>query len=169
MSTILNYETFVNDNKEYLKEFHDKRVIVTYGGGKDASTILHFLIPAKKEFGFEFETHAIMFPTHVYKTDEVQRLDSYWKARGIHINWHPISESESPFETAKKNGTNPCEFCHSVKRKYSFQYLDRTQYRLEFPGHNYRLVTLGYCRLFPWNICSAASTQTRRPCSRVNQ
>ncbi len=126
MSTILNYETFVNDNKEYLTEFHDKRVIVTYGGGKDASAILHFLIPAKKEFGFEFETHAIMFPTHVYKTDEVRRLDSYWKARGIHINWHPISESESPFETAKKNGTNPCEFCHSVKRKYSFQYLDHT-------------------------------------------
>jgi tRNA(Ile)-lysidine synthase TilS/MesJ len=126
MTNTLNYVTFVNDNKEYLQAFRDKRVIVSYAGGKDASAILNFLIPAKEEFGFEFETHAIMFPTHVYKTDDVQRLDSYWKARGIHITWHPIRESESPFEIAKKNGTNPCEFCHLVKRKYSLQYLDST-------------------------------------------
>ena len=89
--------------------------------------ILHFLISAKKEFGFEFETHAIMFPTHVYKSNEVHRLDSYWKARGIHINWHPITvKVKRLFETAQKNGTNPCYFCHSVKRKYSFQYLNHT-------------------------------------------
>jgi tRNA(Ile)-lysidine synthase TilS/MesJ len=126
MPTGLNYEIFINDNEVFLKEFHNKRIIVTYGGGKDASVILHFLISAKKEFGFEFETHAIMFPTHIYKSNEVHRLDSYWKARGIHINWHPITESETPFETAQKNGTNPCYFCHSVKRKYSFQYLNHT-------------------------------------------
>jgi tRNA(Ile)-lysidine synthase TilS/MesJ len=124
MTNTLDYKTFVNDNKELLKEFRDKRVIVSYAGGKDASAILHFLIPAKKEFGFEFETHAIMFPTHVYKTDEVHRLDSYWKTRGVQIKWHQISVDESPFEIARQNGTNPCEFCHLVKRKFSLQYLD---------------------------------------------
>jgi tRNA(Ile)-lysidine synthase TilS/MesJ len=124
MTNKLDYKTFVNDNKELLKEFRDKRVIVSYAGGKDASAILHFLIPAKKDFGFEFETHAIMFPTHVYKTDEVHRLDSYWKARGVRIKWHQISVDESPFETAKQNGSNPCEFCHLVKRKFSLQHLD---------------------------------------------
>jgi tRNA(Ile)-lysidine synthase TilS/MesJ len=126
MKNTLNYETFVSDNHEYLKAFRDKRVIVSYAGGKDASAILHFLIQAKEEFGFEFETHAIMFPTHIYNKDAVLRLDSYWKARGIHITWHPISEDESPFEIARQEGTNPCEFCHLVKRKYSLQYLDRT-------------------------------------------
>lgn len=126
MKTTLNYETWVNDNREYLETFHDKRVFVTYAGGKDASVILHFLIKAKEEFRFEFETHAAMFPSHVYTKDEVYKLDSYWKAHGIPINWHAIEQSESAFETAKQSGTNPCEVCHSVKRKYFLEYLDST-------------------------------------------
>jgi tRNA(Ile)-lysidine synthase TilS/MesJ len=126
MNNTLNYETFVYDNKEYLKEFCDKRVILSYAGGKDASTILHFFLQAKEEFSFEFETHAIMYPKHVYTKDELHRLDSYWKARGVNITWHSMIEDESAFEIARQNGTNPCEVCHSVKRKYSLQYLERT-------------------------------------------
>ena len=126
MKSTLNYETWVNHNEEYLKKLHDKRVFVTYAGGKDASVILHFLIQAREEFGFEFETHAAMFPTHVYTKDEVHKLDSYWKARGISINWHPINENESAFEMAKQNGTNPCEVCHSTKRKRFLEYLNDT-------------------------------------------
>lgn len=126
MNNTLNYETFVHDNKEYLEEFRDKRVIVSYAGGKDASVILHFFLQAKKDFGFEFETHAIMYPKHVYTEDELHRLDSYWKARGVNITWHSMIEDESAFEIAKQNGTNPCEVCHSVKRRYSLQYLERT-------------------------------------------
>jgi tRNA(Ile)-lysidine synthase TilS/MesJ len=126
MKTILNYETWVNDNKEYLKTFSDKRVYLAYAGGKDASVILHFLVRAKEEFGFEFETHAAMFPKHVYTEEDLYRLDSYWKARGINITWHPINENESAFEMARQQGTNPCEVCHSAKRKYFLGYLDRT-------------------------------------------
>ncbi len=126
MKNNLNYETFINDNRKYLETFHDKRVFVTYAGGKDASVILHYLIRAKEEFGFEFETHAAMFPTHVYTKDEVQKLDSYWKARGVSINWHPINQNEDAFEIAKQNGTNPCEVCHSTKRKQFLVFLDST-------------------------------------------
>ena len=126
MITTLNYETWVNDNEEYLKTFHDKRVFVTYAGGKDASAILHFLIRAKVDFSFEFETHAAMFPTHVYTKDEVNKLDLYWKSQGVQINWHPIHENESAFEIAKQKGTNPCEVCHSTKRKYFLEYLNST-------------------------------------------
>lgn len=126
MNNTLNYETFVHDNEEYLRAFRDKRVIVSYAGGKDASVILHFFLQAQKDFNFEFETHAVMYPKHIYTKDEVHRLDSYWKARGVNINWHSMIEDETAFETAGKNGTNPCEVCHSVKRKYSFQYLERT-------------------------------------------
>ncbi|NTW16559.1 MAG: hypothetical protein HGA41_03760 [Syntrophaceae bacterium] len=126
MKANLNYATWVKDNKEYLESFYNKRVFVTYAGGKDASVILHYLIQAKIDFGFDFETHAAMFPPHVYTVDEINTLDSYWKSRGIYINWHPINENESAFEIAKQNGTNPCEVCHSVKRKRFLEYLNNT-------------------------------------------
>ena len=126
MKANLNYATWVKDNKEYLESFHNKRVFVSYAGGKDASVILHYLIQAKVDFGFDFETHAAMFPTHVYTVDEVNTLDSYWKSRGIHINWHPINGNESLFEIAKENGTNPCEVCHATKREAFLLYLNST-------------------------------------------
>ncbi len=126
MITTLTYEKFVHDNKEYLRTLHDKRVYVSYAGGKDASVILHFFTRAKEDFEFEFETHAAMFPTHVYTKDDVHRLDSYWKDRGVQVNWHPINKNESAFEIAKQQGTNPCEFCHSTKRTYFLEYLEKS-------------------------------------------
>ncbi len=126
MKTTLTYEKFVHDNNEYLKTFCDKRVYASYAGGKDASVILHFFARAKEEFGFEFETHAAMYPPHVYTKDDVDRLDSYWKTRGIQIIWHPINKNESAFDIAEQQGTNPCEVCHLTKRQYFLEYLDRT-------------------------------------------
>jgi len=126
MKDNLNYAIWVRDNKEYLESFYNKRVFVSYAGGKDASVILHYLIQAKVDFGFDFETHTAMFPTHVYTVDEINKLDSYWKSRGIHINWHPINENESLFEIAKENGTNPCDVCHTTKRKRFLEYLNDT-------------------------------------------
>jgi Predicted ATPase of the PP-loop superfamily implicated in cell cycle control len=126
MKTALTYEKFVHDNYEYLKTFCDKHVYVAYAGGKDASVILHFFTRAKEEFGFEFETHAGMYPLHVYTNDDVDKLDSYWKGRGIRITWHPINKSEDAFQTALQQGTNPCEVCHAAKREYFLEYLIRT-------------------------------------------
>ena len=84
MKTALTYEKFVHDNYEYLKTFCDKHVYVAYAGGKDASVILHFFTRAKEEFGFEFETHAGMYPLHVYTNDDVDKLDSYCNRERIH-------------------------------------------------------------------------------------
>jgi 3'-phosphoadenosine 5'-phosphosulfate sulfotransferase (PAPS reductase)/FAD synthetase len=126
MKLNLSYATWVDDNKEFLESFSKKRVFVTYAGGKDASVILHYLIQAKVDFGFDFETHVAMFPKHVYTNSEVHKLDSYWKDRGIHINWHPINENEEAFETARQSGTNPCEICHLTKREACLQYLNST-------------------------------------------
>jgi tRNA(Ile)-lysidine synthase TilS/MesJ len=126
MKTALTYEKFVHDNYEYLKTFCDKHVYVAYAGGKDASVILHFFTRAKEEFGFEFETHAGMYPLHVYTNDDVDKLDSYWKGRGIRITWHPINKNEDAFQTALQQGTNPCEVCHAAKREYFLEYLIRT-------------------------------------------
>jgi tRNA(Ile)-lysidine synthase TilS/MesJ len=126
MKTTLTYERFVQDNEAYLKAFRDQHVYLAYAGGKDASVIMHFFTRAREEFGFTFETHAGMFPTHVYTKAELQRLDSYWRGRGIEITWHPILQDESAFEIAKQQGTNPCEVCHAAKRKYFLGYLERT-------------------------------------------
>ena len=126
MKTTLTYEKFVHDNEEYLKTLHDKRVYVSYAGGKDASVILHFFTRAKGEFNFEFETHAAMFPTHVYTKADVHKLDSYWKNRGVLVTWHPIKKNESAFEIARQQGTNPCEVCHSTKRTHFLEYLENT-------------------------------------------
>jgi tRNA(Ile)-lysidine synthase TilS/MesJ len=126
MRSVLDYATWVNDNREHLETLSDKRVFVTYAGGKDASVILHFLIQARKDFHFEFETHSGMFPTHVYTNDEVRKLDSYWKARDVQITWHPIPANEAAFEIAKQKGTNPCEVCHATKRKTFLEYLNQT-------------------------------------------
>ena len=125
MESDLNYATWINDNHQYLETFSDKRVFVAYAGGKDASVILHYLIDAKKEFGFEFETHAAMFPQHVYPADEVNKLDSYWKAQGVPINWHSVDQEDFSFEIAKAKGQNPCEVCHLAKRQYFLEYLNR--------------------------------------------
>jgi tRNA(Ile)-lysidine synthase TilS/MesJ len=126
MKPTLTYERFVHDNEEYLNTFRDQHVYLAYAGGKDASVIMHFFTLARKDFHFDFETHAAMFPTHVYTTDDLQTLDSYWKERGIEITWHPILQNESAFEIAKQQGTNPCEICHATKREYFLGYLERT-------------------------------------------
>jgi len=126
MKSDLNYSTWINDNRQYLETFSDKRVFVAYAGGKDASVILHYLIDAKKEFGFQFEAHAAMFPQHVYQADEVSKLDSYWKAQGVTINWHSVNTEDFSFEIAKAKGQNPCEVCHMTKRKYFLEYLNST-------------------------------------------
>jgi tRNA(Ile)-lysidine synthase TilS/MesJ len=146
MKSNLNYETWVNDNREYLEVFRDRQVFVTYTGGKDASVILHFLIQAKSEFDFEFETHAAMFPVHVYPSGERQKLDSYWKDRGIEITWHSLGISDSAFAVAKQEGRNPCEVCHSTKRNYFLEYLNRT-----VTDWNSLVVIIGYTL---WDIVS---------------
>ena len=124
MISHLTYESWIDDNRVYLKTFYDKRVLVTYAGGKDASVILHYLIRAKEEFGFEFETHAVMFPQHVYTSDDKNKLDSYWKERGVSINWHSIDTDDFSFEIAKEKGQNPCEVCHLEKRQFMLDYLN---------------------------------------------
>jgi tRNA(Ile)-lysidine synthase TilS/MesJ len=122
----LTYEKFIRDNQEFLKTLCDKHVYVAYAGGKDASVILHYFIRAKEEFGFKFETHAGMYPSHVYTKEDVEKLDSYWKGRGIQITWHPINKNEEAFQLALQQGTNPCEVCHAAKREYFLEYLIRT-------------------------------------------
>ena len=126
MRSALTYENFVRDNHEYLKTFPERNVYVAYAGGKDAAVILHYFTRAREEFGFEFETHAAMYPPHMYTKEDVQKLDSYWKNRGVQITWHEVNKNEDAVEKAIQQGTNPCEICHLTKRQHFLEYLIAT-------------------------------------------
>ena len=114
----LNYDNWISEHKDILKSLGDKQVFMLYTGGKDCSILLDYFLRARKEFNFNFETHAGMFPKHLFIQDEVSKMDQYWRGRGVDIIWHDIAENDDEFEEAREKGINPCSVCHGTKRKY---------------------------------------------------
>ena len=83
MDERLSYAIWKRDHKSILESFSDKKVIVTYSGGKDSSVILYFLQKAAADFNFIFETHAALFPHHVFTEADITRLVHYWNNREV--------------------------------------------------------------------------------------
>jgi tRNA(Ile)-lysidine synthase TilS/MesJ len=117
MTGCLNYPAWRNEHKGILKDLKDKRVLITYSGGKDSSIMLHFLQQASDEFGFNFETHAVPFPTHVLTDTEIKRLDQYWQKRGLSIIWHPVGVSDDALLDALNQHIIPCTVCNQTKKE----------------------------------------------------
>ena len=122
MTSRLNYSIWKKDNKPILSSLTDKKVYMTYSGGKDSSVCLHFIQRAVKEFGFDFEAHAAIFPHHIFRDVEKQKLDSYWRARGISITWHKVPETDEYLDNALYQGSNPCLICNHTKKKLLINY-----------------------------------------------
>ncbi|RPI78860.1 MAG: hypothetical protein EHM45_05010 [Desulfobacteraceae bacterium] len=127
----LSYESWKNENRSILETFPQKEVLIAFTGGKDCSIILEFLIQAGKEFSFTFQTHAFLFPVHVFTAEESFKLDRYWNARGVKINWHTLDHTDDEFELARKDGLNPCIVCHQRKREHFLEFLDRNFKKLD--------------------------------------
>ncbi|MBN1829398.1 MAG: hypothetical protein JW884_09680 [Deltaproteobacteria bacterium] len=121
----LNYITWKNENRAVLETFPGKKIYMLYTGGKDSSVILWFLISAGKEFGFDFETSAAVFPRQVFPESDIQRLDGYWRAKNVNIQWHNLDRPDSLLSEAQAEGRNPCYVCHMIKRAFLFQYLGK--------------------------------------------
>lgn len=119
----LSYAAWRNENKEILGTFQARKIHMLYTGGKDSSVILLFLSMAGKEFGFEFETSTALFPRQVFTDVDVHRLDKYWRAREVNVQWHSIDSSDAILEDAREASGNPCHACHQVKRGFLFQRL----------------------------------------------
>jgi tRNA(Ile)-lysidine synthase TilS/MesJ len=70
--------------------------------------------------------HAGVFPHHVYPPDVRDKIDQYWKSRGITVHWHEIRESDDRLKAAMEEGTSPCLICNTAKKRDLMDFI-RTQ------------------------------------------
>lgn len=152
MDPRLNYSIWKKNHESILESLAGKEIVVAYSGGKDSSIILDFILRAEKEFGFNFRTHAVRFPHHVFKDAEKKRLDSYWSERGISIVWHEVSQTDQYLDDAVKRDLNPCSRCSQFKRNLIINYLKNsaTDWKPD-------VIILGYSL---WDIVSATIEHT---------
>ena len=146
MNSRLNYSIWKNDNKSILSSLFDKKVFMTYSGGKDSSVSLHFIQKAAKEFGFDFETHAAVFPHHVFRDVEKKKLESHWRERGINITWHEVPETDEHLVNALDQGLNPCLICNHTKKKLLMNY-----FKSLIPDLETLVIIMGYSL---WDLVS---------------
>ena len=109
----MEYSKWKDDHKSILGSLNDKKILFAFSGGKDSSLALDFIQRAKKDFGFDFETHAGAFPIHRYPETEKERIDTYWSARDVDIIWHDFIETDDMI----RNADNPCHACQMIRRK----------------------------------------------------
>ncbi len=123
MGDDLNYPGWKNDHRVILDSFPGKTIMMLYSGGKDSSVALHLMQHASREFGFSFKTFAGMFPHHVFPPGDREKLDSYWKARGVIISWQSLQETDDRLESALSKGASPCLICNTAKKTALINYL----------------------------------------------
>lgn len=129
MEPYLDYAVWKDDNKRILESLSDRKVFMTYSGGKDSSLILHFLQNASEEFHFNFETHAIPFPSNILMK-EIDKLNRYWEDRGIIIMWHDVSVSDIKLTEALDQKVSPCLICNQTKKNVLRNYLRDSDLKL---------------------------------------
>lgn len=116
MGCTLSYQEWKELHRETLEDFPGKTVMVFFSGGKDSSVALHLIQKASGDFGFSFEAHAGMYPRHVFVPEELERLDDFWRSRGVTVQWHQIDEPDERLATALAEGVSPCLICNTVKK-----------------------------------------------------
>jgi len=117
MQSRLNYSTWKTNNLAILEDLSDKKVMISYSGGKDSSVVLYLIRKAAKEFGFSYEAHGVFFPANVYSAGDVKRIDSYWHKKNVNIIWHKVPVSDECLAEALKKGQSPCLTCIQMKKK----------------------------------------------------
>ncbi|MCU0821597.1 MAG: hypothetical protein MUC95_03885 [Spirochaetes bacterium] len=123
MEENFDYIKWKEQNISVLKNLSDKKIFITYSGGKDSSVTLYMLNKAGREFGFKIETHAALYPHNVFKDAEKDRVDHFWKEQGIEIIWHELTDPDDLLEDALKRNIVPCLVCNKVKKEYLTQYI----------------------------------------------
>jgi tRNA(Ile)-lysidine synthase TilS/MesJ len=131
MNEILTYKEWENRHRQILESLPGKTTMMFFSGGKDSSLVLHFMKRAGEEFRFSFETHAGIYPHHVYSPDERSALDHYWKSRGVEIKWHEIKESDDRLASALAEGVSPCLICNTAKKRDLMEYMRKQAVKAE--------------------------------------
>lgn len=109
----IRYSEWKKEHRKTLELFKEKRIFISFSGGKDSSLALFLISEAAREFGFEFETHTGTFPVHRYPPPERERIESYWNAQGIPILWHDFFETDEEIQ----NAHNPCHACQKIRKR----------------------------------------------------
>ncbi len=144
----LDYPAFRARVKNELAALRGRQALMFYSGGRDSSVVLHFLEQAAREFSFSFETHAALFPPHVYAAAERERLDAYWRSRGVAIVWHEIPQDESALAEAQSRGLSPCRLCNEAKKAALMGYVRGRGHDLDR-----RVLVMSYSL---WDLVSAS-------------
>jgi len=125
MNSRLNYSTWKTNNQAILEDLSDKKVVISYSGGKDSSVVLYLIQKAAEEFDFSYEAHGVFFPTHVYSAGDKIKIDSYWHKRNVNIIWHKVPVPDECLDEALKDGLSPCLTCAQTKKKILISQLNR--------------------------------------------
>jgi len=115
-----NYSVWKDEQEDVLTSLRGKEVWVLFSGGKDSSLSLYFLLAASEEFGFDFEVKAAAFPEHRYASSEVDRIESFWKERGVEIQWHDVGKLDDSLEMAD----NPCIVCQQARKLVLYEVIN---------------------------------------------
>lgn len=111
------YSAWKKEQAAILTSLRGKDVSVLFSGGKDSSLSLHFLFAASDDFGFTIKVYAITFPKHRYAPCEVDRINAFWKERGLAIQWYETGMSDDSLETAD----NPCIVCIQTRKQLLYK------------------------------------------------
>ena len=112
MDSDSRFTNWKEEHERILQGLADRHVFLLFSGGKDSSVALAWLLRASTEFEFRFEVHAGAFPVHRYPRSERERLEGYWRRRGVQITWHFMDQAEGDLEGA----ANPCLLCQQVRK-----------------------------------------------------
>jgi tRNA(Ile)-lysidine synthase TilS/MesJ len=152
MDSTLTYKEWKYRHGKILESLPDKKLMVFFSGGKDSSLVLHFIEKASREFRFSFETHAGIYPHHVYSSEDRDTLDRYWKNRGVEIKWHEIRESDDRLASALAQGVSPCLVCNTAKKKELMDYMRKVSL-----GAGDLVIVMSYSL---WDLVSATIEHT---------
>jgi tRNA(Ile)-lysidine synthase TilS/MesJ len=112
-----DYAAWEKEQAATLTSLRGKNVCLLFSGGKDSSLSLHFLLAASEDFEFKMQVYAITFPKHRYGPSEVDRIDAFWKERGLAIQWYETGTSDDSLETAD----NPCIVCIQTRKRLLYE------------------------------------------------
>lgn len=114
------YSLWKKEQQTVLTGLTGREVWILFSGGKDSSLSLYFLLTASEDFGFSIQVYAGAFPKHRYAATEVGRIDSFWKERGVEIQWQDVGKSDDSLETAD----NPCIVCQQARKLILYEVIN---------------------------------------------
>jgi tRNA(Ile)-lysidine synthase TilS/MesJ len=107
------FQKWETHNRDYLIACKEKRLIVTFSGGKDSSACLFLLHKVKDLYNYDLEAHLYAYPRHIYEESFKEELLSFWGKQGVRLFFHPSEEDDSLLEHQE----NPCVICQNLRKK----------------------------------------------------